>query len=97
MGNLNEANPFNRVRKVIKTTAERRARSPIRLQVGAQPNKAPQNDETNRQMKEVTNFWCNAYDTMGYDWRYWLLPWAPQRDHPGCDGVNWHVRACATQ
>jgi len=41
MANLTEANPFCRIRKVIKTTAERRARDPIRLFIGAQPKRKP--------------------------------------------------------
>lgn len=36
MANLDGNNPFNRVKKVMKTAAERRARDPIRLFIGNQ-------------------------------------------------------------
>ena len=42
-----------------------------------------------RQMKEVTNYSKNLQDTMGIDWRFWMLPWTPKGDHPGGDGINW--------
>lgn len=44
-------------------------------------------------MKEVTDFLANAKDVMGKDMYYWALPWAPEGDQPGCDGVHWHIRA----
>lgn len=91
-------NPFNRVRKVIKSQAEKRERTPIRLFTGtqraatmAQKNRAnPYHN--NKQMKEVTNRLLNAADAMGGDMTYWPLPWAPEGDHPACDGFNWHIR-----
>ena len=95
MAHLGSGNPFSRTRKVIKTSSERRARDPIRLFVGNQraARMASKNSLTgNNQTKEVTNYWLNAADAMGYNRSYYFLPWAPDGDHPACDGFNWYIR-----
>ena len=92
---LGSGNPFNRVRKVMKTQAERNARDPIRLFVGTQraARMARQNAQvSNNQMKEVSHLWANWADVMGSDWRYWAMPFSPEGDMPACDGFNWHLR-----
>ena len=48
MANLSESNPFSRTRKVLKTSADRRARDPVRLFIGRKPVKKSPADETNK-------------------------------------------------
>ena len=45
-------------------------------------------------MKEVGNFMANLEDSLGKK-SYWLFPWEGSSDemHPGCDGINWYIRA----
>ena len=44
-------------------------------------------------MKEVTAYMSNWVDIMGYEWKYWFMPYAPKGDHPNIDGINWHMKA----
>ena len=48
----------------------------------------------NNQMKEVNNLRANLVDSLGTNANYWFLPTEPSKDmHPGCDGINWYIRA----
>ena len=96
MAHLIVGNPFSKVRKVAKTSSDRKVRDPIRLFVGNQRNarmNRPRAPEVgNNQMKEVTNYLSNAKDAMGWNPYYWFLPCEPVGMHPACDGLNWHFR-----
>lgn len=99
MANLTEGNPFNRVRRVMKTKAERNARDPLKLVFGSatrpglgKVKRQKDDDPALRQMKEVTCYELNFMDAMGSDWHYWFLPFAPQGDQPSIDGINWHMK-----
>lgn len=70
IADFDQGNPFKRVRKVFKSQADRQARDPVRLFVGAQRDQrqARTNQLTgNNQMKQVTAFLQNMQDTLGTD------------------------------
>lgn len=91
---LEDLNVYNRIRKVVKTAAEKRAaRGVIKMMFGVRRRGVvPSKPDACRQMKQVVDYKRNWADVMGNDWKYWAIPCSSSESSVSHDGINWHLR-----